>query len=582
MPDAWHYLIVIEDESPAPDVLAGGKVETGPVPEGEEVPLIASPEEYRRMEQELVDTREHLRAMIEEEHKTGEDLLTAFHELQSQNEELQSVNEELETAKEELQSSNEELATVNEELQTQLTEREKAEAAVRRSEEKYRTLIEHNPDMIIRYDRQLRHTYVNPAIKDITNLLPEEIIGKTPEELNFPQNRAKDWEEKIRTAFTGKKPVLTEIESGTGDDRRFYDWFLIPEFDARGKVVAVLSTSRDVTRLRKSEEELRQRNALLNTAYEEVSSSREKLHKKVDELTAKEQELSESLAEKEVLLSEIHHRVKNNLAAFISLLSLEGTYDTANPAGRLLRLDLQNRARSMALVHETLYKTKTFSRVDMDMYLNTLVGQVVTSYQLSKKIRIVVEAEGMTLDLDRAMPCGLIITELVTNALKYAFPPSFDCNTQRNAPCTMYVRMTKSDDTNLLTIGDNGIGLPVGFDLKKIKTLGLRLVSFLAKHQLKATIEVAPGSGTNSGSGSPIRLNTTGNSASILVSYPVRETPIVMLTVSVAPSISQSFTISWVLRRSPGFKKVNRTSLSEPVAKTSPAILCPLFLLRRP
>ena len=150
----------------------------------------------------------------------------------------------------------------------------------------------------------------------------------------------------------------------------------------------------------------------------------------------------------------------------------------------------------MALVHETLYKTKTFSRVDMDMYLNTLVGQIVTSYPSPKKIRAIVEAEGVTLDLDRAMPCGLIITELVTNTLKYAFPPSFDCTLQRNAPCTLQVTMAKSDDTNLLTVHDNGVGLPAGFDLKKTKTLGLKLVGFLAKHQLKATIEVAPDNGT--------------------------------------------------------------------------------------
>ncbi len=494
-PEVWHYLLVIEDSSMVQENRAAGPAEAGPSPQGEALPQVTSPAEYRIIEQELADTREHLRAMIDEEHKVSADLLTAFNELQSQNEELQSINEELETAKEELQSSNEELATVNEELQTQLAEREKAERALEKSEEKYRTLIEHNPDVIIRYDRQFRHIYANPAIRNVTDLSPENVIGKTPEEVNFPQNSGKDWQEKIRGVFRTGKEVVTVIESGAGDDRRFFDWFLVPEFGAGGKVMTVLSTIRDITRIRKSEEELRQRNALLNTAYEEVSSSRETLHEKVDELTAKEQELSESLAEKEVLLSEIHHRVKNNLAAFISLLSLDSPYDAANPAGRLFRLDLQNRARSMALVHETLYKTKTFSRVDMEIYLNTLVGQVVTSYSSPKKIRVLVEAEGMTLDLDRAMPCGLIITELVTNTLKYAFPPSFDCKHQRNSPCTLRIAMTKSDDTNLLTVSDNGVGLPSGFDMKKIKTLGLKLVSFLAKYQLKATIEVIPDSG---------------------------------------------------------------------------------------
>ena len=132
--------------------------------------------------------------------------------------------------------------------------------------------------------------------------------------------------------------------------------------------------------------------------------------------------LNDALAEKEVLLSEIHHRVKNNLAAFISLLSLEGS-SVETPEGQALKKDLQNRARTMALIHETLYKTRQYSEVDMEFYLSTLIDQVVNSYSSTQSIGTFVDAKGITLDLGRATPIGLIVNELVTNSLKYAFPP---------------------------------------------------------------------------------------------------------------------------------------------------------------
>ena len=110
------------------------------------------------------------------------------------------------------------------------------------------------------------------------------------------------------------------------------------------------------------------------------------IHVDITDRKKAEETLREALAEKEVLLSEIHHRVKNNLTAFISLLSLDGSYEDTE-AGRALRKDLQNRARSMALIHETLYRTSNFSNVDMEVYLNNLVTQIAGSYAESSKVR---------------------------------------------------------------------------------------------------------------------------------------------------------------------------------------------------
>ena len=154
------------------------------------------------------------------------------------------------------------------------------------------------------------------------------------------------------------------------------------------------------------------------------------------------------------------------------------------PEGQALKKDLQNRARTMALIHETLYKTRQYSNVDMEVYLSTLVDQVVNSYSSTQSIRAVVDAKGVTLDLNRATPIGLIINELVTNSLKYAFPmDAITCLADRKEPCNIGIRLMKEDGTYLLKISDNGIGLPDGLDIKKTKTLGLKLVNFLASHQ---------------------------------------------------------------------------------------------------
>ena len=258
----------------------------------------------------------------------------------------------------------------------------------------------------------------------------------------------------------------------------------------------------DITRRKDAEREIVQENEDLNAACEEIASKEEELRQNLEELSLREHELIKSaanlegaLAEKEALLSEIHHRVKNNLTSFISLLSLDGSYEETD-AGRALRKDLQNRARSMALIHETLYRTGKFSTVDMKVYLSNLISQVAASYKESAKIRIVTEINEVSLDLARATTAGLIINELVTNSFKYAFPPGFDCMAVRKEPCTIRVALYREDGTDVLIVADNGCGLPAGLDPMATKSLGLKLVNFLACHQLRANIEVRADRGT--------------------------------------------------------------------------------------
>ncbi len=263
----------------------------------------------------------------------------------------------------------------------------------------------------------------------------------------------------------------------------------------RGVTASKEDLEREVIVRKKAEEDLGEINEELNATNEELTATQEELHQNLDKLTNREKELNSALAEKEALLSEIHHRVKNNLAAFISLLSLQGSIEDT-PEGKRLKLDLQNRARSMALVHETLYRTHMYDAVDMGVYLDTLLDQIAGSLQMTTPVKRIVDAHGVMLDISRATPAGLIINELVTNSFKYAFPESFDSMAVRHAPPAICITLSKTDGMFELTFRDNGIGLPPEIDLATTQTLGLKLVNFLAKHQMRAKIEVHSDGGT--------------------------------------------------------------------------------------
>jgi two-component sensor histidine kinase len=132
----------------------------------------------------------------------------------------------------------------------------------------------------------------------------------------------------------------------------------------------------------------------------------------------------------------------------------------------------------------------------MGAYLTTLLDQVAASFRTSQPVKTLVNAEGVMLDLPRATPAGLIINELVTNSFKYAFPESSNTQKVRSTAPVITVDIVLKDGIYVVTVADNGIGLPAGFDPSKSQSLGLKLVTFLAKHQLRATIEVRSETGT--------------------------------------------------------------------------------------
>jgi two-component sensor histidine kinase len=195
-----------------------------------------------------------------------------------------------------------------------------------------------------------------------------------------------------------------------------------------------------------------------------------------------------SLQEKEVLLKEIHHRVKNNLQVISSLLNLQSAH-VEDPQATEIFQDSQNRIRSMALVHEKLYQSQDLARVDLAEYIRNLATYLFRAYSANATgVTLDIQADDVFLTIDTAVPCGLILNELISNALKHAFPDG-----QAGEIC---VKLHANGDHQVtLSVADTGVGLPKDLDLNTTTSLGLQLVHTLAD-QLDGHIELNGTRGT--------------------------------------------------------------------------------------
>ncbi len=205
------------------------------------------------------------------------------------------------------------------------------------------------------------------------------------------------------------------------------------------------------------------------------------------DVTGREQareRLEESLRERTVLLSEIHHRVKNNLQMIVSLMNLQADR-LNNPEALRAFEEMQNRVRAIAHIHERLYSTQDFAAIHFGDYLSNLVYELQALYHVSDQVQVVVSAADLALDIDKAIPLGLISSELVCNAFKHAFPDDrrgvIDVNLSYDAQAPglgAYLQVT-----------DNGIGLPDSFNFATADSMGFYLIRLLGK-QLKAKISM--------------------------------------------------------------------------------------------
>ncbi len=201
-----------------------------------------------------------------------------------------------------------------------------------------------------------------------------------------------------------------------------------------------------------------------------------------------ESRLIESVREKEILLKEVHHRVKNNLQVINSILNLQSNYVTDAKTLEFIN-ESQNRIRTMSYIHESLYQTKNFSSINFRDYISTLVQNLVHSYEFyGSKTQLSLEVDKVVLSLDQAIPCGLILNELISNALKYAYP-------EKKKEDKISVRINEKNKQVYIAVEDYGVGLPTDFSIEHSDSLGLSLVDTLVK-QLDGEMQLIRDSGT--------------------------------------------------------------------------------------
>jgi len=518
-----------------------------------------------------------------------------------------------------------------------VTEWRQAEASLYQREQEFRALVENAPDIIVRFDRALRHLYVNPAIEPITGRSPQSFLGKTNRELGMPEDQVALWDAAFSRVFMTGQPSYLEFDFPTPEGLRDFQARCVPEWTSDGAIASALVIARDITEQKRLERALRDRLAqeqalnrviqvirqslnltsifrtatiemaeLLQTncsavlqyqpqrqrwkpiaTYHLLPNSTLALNTDIpdegnaiatqlkqfnsvrisnphllrddaiqdlvqhlpgpwlfvplvvdqalwgsfslfgnpsntpwteeqanlvqtvaDQLaiaiqqaqafTRAQTELAErqqaeahlraALAEKDVLLKEIHHRVKNNLQIVSGLLQLQAERLSDQASINALR-ESQNRIESMSLIHKKLYTSSDLGHIDVADYIQSLALSLQTTYPVAPgTITLAVEVEPVILSLDQAIPCGLIINELVSNALKYAFP-----NNRRGE---INVKLCKAHHQIELTIQDNGVGLPPDLDWQTTQSLGLSLVQALATDQLDGTFGVEPANGT--------------------------------------------------------------------------------------
>ncbi len=320
--------------------------------------------------------------------------------------------------------------------------------------ERFRAILEATTDMVGMADKFGRLFYINGAGRDLLGLAPDEPVGN----LRLPDVHA-PWASDL-VALEGLPVAMIE---GSWQGETAVISRHGPEVPASELILAHKSPSGSVE--------------FLSTIIRDMSEQKEA-----------ESRVKASLEEKEVLLKEIHHRVKNNLQIVSSLLQLQASY-IKDPEALTIFEESRDRIKSMALIHEQLYQSNDLAQIDFPEYLRSLLNMVLSvNRNKGTHVETKLHVEPVSLDLDTAIPVGLITNELVTNSLKYAFAG-------RNVG-EISVRLTKSETGDfVLIVSDNGVGLPEKFNFDKATSLGLRLVRILTR-QMRARLEVSNGIGT--------------------------------------------------------------------------------------
>jgi PAS domain S-box-containing protein len=333
-------------------------------------------------------------------------------------------------------------------------ERRKAEEALRESEKKYRNLFENGSDLLCIHDLEGNFLETNLSYKKQYGLINEDIRGLNIRDF-IPDRYKPEFDQYLeRIIQNGEDDGYLRVIPKYGEE-------VILEYknklmlDDKGRPMAVQGSARDITERKQAEEQIKT-----------------------------------SLKEKEILLQEIHHRAKNNMQIISSLLKLQVSSSKDKKVEDALK-ESHGRVQAMSLVHETLYDTESMASIDFRSYISRLSQTVFQSYGISREqVELKIEAENISFRIDQLSHIGLLINELVSNSLKYAFPG--------NRKGEIVIRLRKIDQDEIeLMVGDNGLGMPEDLDWRNTETLGLQLVTTLAEEQLDGTLNLNRVNGTH-------------------------------------------------------------------------------------
>jgi PAS domain S-box-containing protein len=329
-----------------------------------------------------------------------------------------------------------------------VTDRKKAEQKINL----LANALESATEMISIMDLNNNFTFVNGAFLKKYGYKEDEILGKKPDILLALDNRENLFNEIYEATLKGgwKGEIVNKRKDGT----EFPAYMSTSQITGQsGNVIGLIGVATDMTQMKKAEDELKQ-----------------------------------SLLEKEILLKEVYHRVKNNLQVINSLLQIQSLSLKDADAVRMFR-ETQRRIRIMSMIHEKLYKSKDLTKIDFSSYMFNLIDYIQQSYSVeSSKIDFDINTHNIELGLNKAIPCGLIINELVSNSYKYAF--------EKGQKGKVYIELNLGDDDYYtLIVQDNGKGFPESIDFKNTETLGMVIVNSFAD-QLKGTIELDRNCGT--------------------------------------------------------------------------------------
>jgi len=352
-----------------------------------------------------------------------------------------------------IQDNERDISTYARFLEKEMKERHKAEELLKRKAQELELIIDNLPAYIFFKDTNSVYITANRKFCEVYGLSQEEITGKTEYDIFTDNERIETYLKTDRRVIEQRQPISAGEDLHEEDGRTVYTMsHKVPLMDENGNVIGIIGIAFDVTELKEAQ-----------------------------------QRLAASLREKDTLFKEVHHRVKNNMQIISSLLNLQ-SYQMSDEHDRELLLESINRIQSMSMVHEMLYQSGNVTEIDLSLYMRNLISYIFSMYAVGAD-RIALRYDHMEtipVDIDTAINCGLIITEIITNSIKYAFPGL--------KAGKISISLKLIDGRVIIEAGDDGIGMDIHSE-KRSTTLGLSLIESLV-HQLEGSMDLRTEGGT--------------------------------------------------------------------------------------